>query len=118
MIDVKTLPTDELDRLIIDAAQERANRSHAFPEEPPTGTHRMTTNPRWWADVASANVMFRILDLGCGWLNYSFNKAEAALLMTYLMRVLTGGHLDAVAANPSAPAPPAGPTARGGGTVH
>jgi hypothetical protein len=94
MSNLAQMTTADLDKLIAEAGRERARRTDDFPAEPPQGEVVASANPRWRGDVVERLLLLRILDRGHGWLNYTMTKSEASLLMTYMLRLLTSGHLD------------------------
>ena len=109
-LDLKNLPTAELDRLIEASALERAKREPAVTMEQPQKMEA-AVDPKWYLSTSGANTFLQLRHPGYGWVGYVIPPASRAALATVLLQqALTPPSLPG-AVHLSAPV-------AGGGTVH
>jgi len=88
-IDVKTLTIEELDDLILRAAQERDERKQPMSETPPSIVW-MANSPPWLCDAFGDGILLRLRHPGYGWTNFMFPRNFGAALCSALLCNLLG----------------------------
>ena len=108
-LDLKSLPTGELDRLLEAIALERAKREPAVTMEQPQKMEA-ALDPKWYLSTSGANTFLQLRHPGYGWVGYVIPPASRAALATVLLQqaLLPPAVPEAVPPTPIA----------GGGTVH
>ena len=94
MTDLGTMTTAQLDKLISDAAQERAKRPDPQPAEPPQMV-MAASQPAWNANADNGTMVLSFLHGAFGWVSFALEKARVADIASYMLRVTLAGHLDA-----------------------
>ena len=110
MINISALSATELDQLIAQAAERRANMTPGFTDEPPQ-QGLIQHDPKWWMSLNDTReTVMRFRHDGFGWVNFVIPPNERAHMLSVLLHQALFTQPANVPNIPSA--------GSGGGTVH
>lgn len=121
-LDLSTLSAAELDALIAEAAERRAQMAQDVPHERPEGAVTAKGNPAWYVTPGPGGTLLQICHPGLGWLAFVIPPVERGVLVGLLLQQ-TLVYLSQAAASRATPADPVAPSSAGlagsgGGSVH
>ena len=115
-IDISKLSASELDQLITQAAERRANMQPSMPGERPQGEIEALVNPAWFVAPQPEGTLLQIGHRSFGWLAFLIPPQERALLLSFLLQQAI---LQTNQNNPTVQSTtPATTQSGGGGTLH
>lgn len=85
MFDLEKLSAEELDGLIAEASEKRAQMNPPVPSERPTDVAAIV-NPLWYVTPIPDGTLLQIRHAGLGWLEFIIPAAERLTLMSALLQ--------------------------------
>jgi len=115
-IDISKLSVSELNQLITQAAERRANMHPAMPGERPQGEVEALVNPAWFVAPQPEGTLLQIGHRSFGWLAFIIPAPERALLLSLLLQqaILQTNQNSPTTQTATPTTAPSG----GGGTLH
>jgi hypothetical protein len=114
-IDVTSLSAEELDQLIAQAIERRAQMEPQVPAERPTEAVLAVGSPAWQIEPIAEGMLVQLRHPGAGWLNFIFPHAVRAHMLTAMLHQAL---LNPQKSGPDLPGATSVPGGAGSGHLH